>query len=60
MARYGGSGEVKATKRSRGRTLLLSQLRTQWVGVSAGVLISLVWSAGKVSIPRVVSVAIDR
>jgi ATP-binding cassette subfamily B protein len=51
---------VKATKRSRGRTLLLSQLRTQWVGVSAGVLISLVWSAGKVSVPRVVSVAIDR
>jgi ATP-binding cassette subfamily B protein len=51
---------VGATSTGRGRTLLLSQLKTQWVGVTAGVLISLVWSAGKVSVPRVVSVAIDR
>jgi ATP-binding cassette subfamily B protein len=51
---------VEATNKSRGRTLLVSQLRSQWVGVTAGVLISLVWSAAKVSVPRVVSVAIDR
>ena len=51
---------MAATKRSRGRTLLTSQLRTQWVGVTAGVVISLIWSAGKVSVPRVVQVAIDR
>jgi ATP-binding cassette subfamily B protein len=38
----------------------MSQLRSQWVGVTAGVVISLVWSAAKVSVPRVVSVAIDR
>jgi ATP-binding cassette subfamily B protein len=51
---------VEATNKGRGRTLLVSQLRSQWVGVAAGVLISLVWSAAKVSVPRVVSVAIDR
>ena len=51
---------MEATSKSRGRTLLTSQLRTQWVGVLAGVLISLIWSAGKVSVPKVVQVAIDR
>ncbi|MEN3271405.1 MAG: ATP-binding cassette, subfamily bacterial [Actinomycetota bacterium] len=51
---------MEATSKSRGRTLLMSQLRSQWVGVTAGVVISLVWSAAKVSVPRVVSVAIDR
>ncbi|HEX4903807.1 MAG TPA: ABC transporter ATP-binding protein [Acidimicrobiales bacterium] len=51
---------VEPTTKSRGRTLLTSQLRTQWVGVLAGVLISLLWSAGKVSVPRVVQLAIDR
>ncbi|MEA3056679.1 MAG: ATP-binding cassette, subfamily bacterial [Actinomycetota bacterium] len=51
---------MEATSKGRGRTLLLSQLRVQWVGVTAGVVISLIWSAAKVSVPRVVSVAIDR
>ena len=51
---------MEPTTKSRGRTLLTSQLRTQWVGVLAGVLISLMWSAGKVSVPRVVQLAIDR
>jgi ATP-binding cassette subfamily B protein len=51
---------VEATSKSRGRSLLTSQLRTQWLGVLAGVLISLVWSAGKVSVPKVVQLAIDR
>ena len=51
---------MEATSKSRGRTLLTSQLRTQWLGVLIGVLISLVWSAGKVSVPKVVQVAIDR
>ncbi|HVM52479.1 MAG TPA: ABC transporter ATP-binding protein [Acidimicrobiales bacterium] len=51
---------MEATTKSRGRTLLTSQLRTQLVGVSIGVLISLLWSAAKVSVPKVVQVAIDR
>ena len=51
---------MEATTKSRGRALLTSQLRAQWVGVTAGVLISLVWSAGKVSVPRIVQVAIDK
>ena len=51
---------MEATTKGRGRALLTSQLRSQWPGVTAGVLISLMWSAGKVSVPRVVSVAIDK
>ena len=51
---------VEPTTTGRGRALLTSQLRTQWAGVIAGVLISLIWSAGKVSVPRVVQLAIDR
>jgi ATP-binding cassette, subfamily B, bacterial len=51
---------VEATNQARGRSLLLSQLRSQRLGVTLGVVISLVWSAAKVSVPRVVSVAIDR
>jgi ATP-binding cassette subfamily B protein len=45
---------------SRGRALLLSQLRRQRLGVALGVLISLAWSGAKVSVPRIVSTAIDR
>ena len=51
---------MEATSKGRGRTLLTSQLRTQWAGVLAGILISLAWSAGKVSVPKVVQQAIDK
>ena len=43
-----------------GRDLLLSTLRHQWKGVTAGVLVGLAWTAGKVSVPLLVKVAIDR
>jgi ATP-binding cassette subfamily B protein len=52
--------QLEATDSGRGRTLLTSQLRSQLKGVLAGITISLVWSLGKVSVPYVVKLAIDK
>jgi ATP-binding cassette subfamily B protein len=51
---------LEATDKGRGRTLLTSQLRSQRKGLAAGIIISLVWSFGKVSVPKVVQQAIDQ
>ena len=40
--------------KSDGRELLLATLRNQWKGVTAGVLVGLTWTAGKVSVPLLV------
>jgi ATP-binding cassette subfamily B protein len=50
----------RAGTTSDGRELLLATLRNQWKGVTAGVLVGLTWTAGKVSVPLLVKVAIDR
>ena len=35
-------------------------LREQRVGLAAGVAVGLLWSAGKVSVPKLTSLAVDR
>ncbi|HEX7132949.1 MAG TPA: ABC transporter ATP-binding protein [Iamia sp.] len=45
---------------SEGWRLLLGQMRSQWVGIAAGVLVGLLWTAGRVSIPALVQRAIDQ
>ncbi|HMQ24423.1 MAG TPA: ABC transporter ATP-binding protein [Acidimicrobiales bacterium] len=46
--------------RSPGATLILSLIRRQWKGVTAGVLVGLAWTLAKVAVPLAVAVAIDR
>jgi ATP-binding cassette subfamily B protein len=43
-----------------GWRLLTSTIRRQWKGFAAGTLLGLLWTAGKVSVPRLVQLAIDR
>jgi len=40
--------------------LLLAMLREQRAGLAAGVMVGLLWSAGKVSVPKLTSLAVDR
>jgi len=35
-------------------------MRVQWVGITAGIVVGLIWTAGKVSVPELLSHAIDR
>lgn len=46
--------------RSPGATLILSLVRRQWKGVTAGVLVGLAWTLAKVAVPLAVAAAIDR
>jgi ATP-binding cassette subfamily B protein len=39
--------------------LILSTLRSQWIGVTVGVVVGLLWTAAKVSVPSLVQQAID-
>ena len=39
---------------------LLALIRRQWVGLGLGVLVGLAWTAGKVAIPQLTGLAIDR
>lgn len=48
----GSSGE--------GWRLLRAQMRQQWKGIAFGVFVGLVWTVGKVSVPQLVQMAIDR
>ena len=41
-------------------SLLGSTLRTQWKGLGAGVLVGLIWTAGKLTVPLLVQHTIDR
>ncbi|MEN9823301.1 MAG: hypothetical protein RLZ04_1727, partial [Actinomycetota bacterium] len=43
-----------------GWPLLRAMLREQRRGLAAGMLVGLLWSAGKVTVPRLTSLAIDR
>ena len=43
-----------------GWRLLLAMLREQRAGLIAGILVGLLWSAGKVSVPKLTSLAVDR
>lgn len=43
-----------------GWRLLLGQMRSQWVGIVLGVLVGLLWTLGRVSIPSLVQRAIDQ
>src|SRR5688500_8701611 len=40
--------------------LMRSTLKAQWKGLAAGVFVGLIWTAGKVSVPYLVKLAIDR
>ena len=54
MAEDGGTAQQK------GRRLLLAQIRKRWRGIAIGMVVGVVWTAGKIAIPRFVGRAIDR
>ena len=57
------SAEQHASPGDGGRAgwrLLLTTIRRQWKGFAAGTLLGLMWTAGKVSVPRLVQLAIDQ
>ncbi len=43
-----------------GWALIRAQMRHQWKGLAAGVAVGLVWTVAKVSVPKLVELAIDR
>ena len=51
---------VQEGRGSEGWKLLLGQMRSQWVGITAGVAVGLLWTIGRVSIPSLVQRAIDQ
>jgi ATP-binding cassette subfamily B protein len=50
---------VQEGRGTEGWKLLLGQMRSQWVGITLGVVVGLLWTAGRVSIPSLVQRAVD-
>ena len=42
-----------------GWRLIAAQMRKQWLGLMAGVLVGIIWTLAKVSVPKLVQQAID-
>src|SRR5688572_19227777 len=47
-------------ERGGGWSLIGRSIRKQWFGIAVGVFVGLVWTAGKVSVPLFIKLAIDR
>jgi ATP-binding cassette subfamily B protein len=54
------SASTDPAQERAGRTLLFTQLRHQWRGLALGMALGMVWTAGKITIPKLVARAIDR
>ncbi len=53
------SGEAEIDERAKWRPLL-ALIRRQWTGLALGIVIGLVWTVGKVAVPQLTRLAIDR
>ena len=58
MATPAASSDVPSPR--EGWRLIAAQMRKQWIGLAAGVTAGLIWTVAKVSVPKLVELAIDQ